>query len=61
MSHKWMYDAESLIGYLEAAGFHEVAQMEFCRSAIPGIEEVERPDRVLNVAGVCIEGKRIDD
>jgi hypothetical protein len=56
-----MYDAESLIGYLEADGFHEVAQMEFCRSAIPGIEEVERPDRVLNVAGVCIEGKRIDD
>jgi len=60
-SHKWMYDAESLIGYLEAAGFHEVAQMEICRSAIPGIEEVERPDRVLNGAGVCIEGKKIDD
>ena len=60
-SHKWMYDAESLIGYLEAAGFHEVAQMEFCRSSIPGIEEVEQPNRVLNGAGVCIEGKKIDD
>jgi predicted SAM-dependent methyltransferase len=58
-SHKWMYDSDSLSGYLEAAGFHQVAQMEFCRSAISGIEEVEQPHRVLNGAGICIEGKKI--
>jgi len=58
-SHKWMYDSDSLVGYLEEAGFHEVAKMEFCRSAIPGIEEVEQPHRVLNGAGICVEGKKI--
>jgi predicted SAM-dependent methyltransferase len=58
-SHKWMYDSESLSNYFEVTGFHQVAKMEFCRSAIPGIEEVEQPHRVLNGAGICIEGKKI--
>ncbi|HYA23181.1 MAG TPA: methyltransferase domain-containing protein [Terriglobales bacterium] len=57
-SHKWMYDSDSLIHYLEAAGFHQVAQMEFLKSSIPGIEEVEQPERVLDGAGICIEGKK---
>lgn len=58
-SHKWMYDSESLSSYLEAAGFREVARMELHKSAIPGIEEVEQPHRILNGAGVCLEGKKI--
>ena len=34
-SHKWMYDSESLSICLESAGFHQVAQMELNKSAIP--------------------------
>lgn len=55
-SHKWMYDAESLIGYFKWAGFVEVQEMPFHRSRIEGIEEVEEASRVLNGAGVCVEG-----
>ena len=57
-SHKWMYDSDSLIAYLEEAGFHKVAKMEFRKSAIPGIDEVEQPHRVLNGAGICVEGQK---
>lgn len=56
--HKWMYDSESLIHYLELSGFQEVLQKEFCQSDIPGIEEVEDPERVLGGVGICIEGKK---
>ena len=58
-SHKWMYDSESLSSYLEGAGFHQVAQMELHKNAIPGIEEVELPHRILDGAGICLEGKKI--
>jgi SAM-dependent methyltransferase len=57
-SHKWMYDSDSLSHYLEAAGFEPVEKREFRCSEIPGIEEVEDPTRVLDGAGVCIEGKK---
>jgi SAM-dependent methyltransferase len=57
-SHKWMYDSESLARYLSLAGFKEVAEKEFHRSDIPGIEEVEEENRVLNGAGVCVEAKK---
>ena len=57
-SHKWMYDSESLLRCLEQAGFEEVAEKEFCVSDIAGIEEVEEPGRVLDGAGICIEGKK---
>ncbi len=60
-SHKWMYDSDSLTHYLEAAGFREVSRKEFLRSEICGIEEVEEATRVLNGAGICIEGKKIAD
>ena len=57
-SHKWMYDSESLIRYLSLAGFKGVAEQEFYRSDIPGVEEVEEEERVLNGAGVCVEAKK---
>jgi predicted SAM-dependent methyltransferase len=57
-SHKWMYDSELLGRYLSLAGFGEVAEREFRQSDIPGIEEVEEEDRVLNGAGVCVEAKK---
>lgn len=55
-SHKWMYDAESLIYHFRQAGFVGVQEMQFCQSRIQGIEEVEQPERVLNSVGVCVEG-----
>jgi predicted SAM-dependent methyltransferase len=60
-SHKWMYDSDSLTHYLALAGFQKVSRKEFLSSDISGIEEVEQPNRVLDGAGICIEGKKIDD
>lgn len=57
-SHKWMYDSESLARYVELAGFQNVLEKEFLKSDIPGIEEVEDPERVLGGAGICIEAKK---
>jgi len=54
-SHKWMYDGESLAHYVSLAGFQSVRRMEFRKSDIHGIEQVEVSDRVLGGAGVCIE------
>lgn len=56
--HKWMYDAESLARYIKLAGFEDVSEKEFLKSEILGIEDVEDPERVLNGAGVCLEGKK---
>jgi predicted SAM-dependent methyltransferase len=55
-SHKWMYDANSLIHHMESAGFVEVRQMNLHESRIPEIEQVEDPSRVLEGEGICIEG-----
>jgi predicted SAM-dependent methyltransferase len=57
-SHKWMYDADSLQQHMEAAGFTQVQEMGYRRSAIDGIEAVEQPERVLNGQGICVEGAR---
>lgn len=54
--HKWMYDAESLIHYVQLAGFREVAQMEYHVSRISDIAALENPGRVLYGAGICVEG-----
>lgn len=58
-SHKWMYDADSLSHYFENAGFASVMKKEYRCSEIRGIEEVEEPERVLEGAGICIEGKKL--
>jgi hypothetical protein len=55
-SHKWMYDASSLIGHFEEAGFIEIRECGFLESRIEGIEEVEQAERALNGAGICVEG-----
>jgi SAM-dependent methyltransferase len=57
--HKWMYDSDSLVYYLQQAGFSHVCEKEFLQSEIPGIEEVEEATRVLDGAGVCVEGKKL--
>jgi hypothetical protein len=51
-----MYDADSLIMYFEQADFVDVQQLGFHKSLIEGIEEVEESTRVLDEAGICIEG-----
>lgn len=56
--HKWMYDAGSLIQYVEDAGFSGVHQRDYLQSEIPGIAEVELAERVLDGAGICVEGKK---
>ncbi len=55
-THKWMYDANSLIRHMEPAGFVEVRQMALYESRIEGIEQIEDPSRVLRGEGICIEG-----
>jgi len=55
-SHKWMYDAESLIALFEAGGFVQVRRREYLDSDIADIGALEERSRVLNGAGVCVEG-----
>ena len=55
--HKWMYDSELLVQSMEAAGFVDVRQRGYLDSDISGIEEVEQATRVVNGAGICVEGK----
>jgi SAM-dependent methyltransferase len=56
--HKWMYDSDSLTRYLQEAGFTAVSEKGYLQSEIPGIAEVEEADRVLDKAGICIEGRK---
>jgi SAM-dependent methyltransferase len=56
--HKWMYDSDSLIRYMENAGFTAVSEKAYLQSEIPGIAEVEEAGRVLDGAGICVEGKK---
>ena len=55
-SHKWMYDAESLIALLQTGGLVEVRRREYLDSEIEDIGALEEQSRVLNGAGVCVEG-----
>jgi len=55
-SHKWMYDADSLIFYFQEAGLVNVREMEYLRSQIEGIEKIETGESILNGEGICVEG-----
>lgn len=55
-THKWMYDAESLIYYFSWAGLTDVKEMQFNQSRIVNINKIELEERVLYGAGICIEG-----
>ncbi len=57
-SHKWMYDAESLCQRFEETGFLEVREMHCHNSRITEVESVENPNRILNGAGICVEGMK---
>lgn len=55
-SHKWMYDADSLIALLSRCGFVNIERRDCYESRIAGIREVEDQSRILDGAGVCVEG-----
>ena len=57
-SHKWMYDVESLTAFVQAEGFVDVQERGFLESLIRGIEEVEEAGRILDGAGICVEGTK---
>ena len=55
-SHKWMYDSDSLMAVFQAAGFAEVQRRGSRESRIEDVDKVEEESRILNGAGVCVEG-----
>lgn len=55
-THKWMYDADSLVAHLRSAGFDQVSERECRVSRITDIDRIEDPGRVLNGEGICVEG-----
>jgi predicted SAM-dependent methyltransferase len=55
-SHKWMYDLDSLSRLFQKVGFEQVQGRNPQESAIDGIHAVEDPSRIVNGAGVCVEG-----
>ena len=57
-SHKWMYDEHSLATLLRSAGFVDVLRRNYAESLIPNITDVEDPSRILNGAGICVEGRK---
>jgi SAM-dependent methyltransferase len=59
-SHKWMYDAQSLRNCMQYTGFVNVEQRGYLDSHIVGVEAVEQASRVLEGAGICIEGIKPD-
>ena len=54
-THKWMYDAKSLMLWLIWAGFVEVEEMGLHQSRIEDIETIEESGRVVGL-GICVEG-----
>jgi len=57
-SHKWMYDEQSLSSLLRSVGFIDVVRRNYSECLIPNISDVEDPSRILNRAGVCLEGRK---
>lgn len=57
-SHKWMYDQDSLVALFQWAGFVNVQPKECHVSCIDDIQAVEDKSRILNGAGICVEGIR---
>lgn len=55
-SHKWMYDADSLMGHFKGAEFRDVREMKLHQSRIHDIEKIERNDPVFYGTEICVEG-----
>ena len=50
-----MYDAVSLTAHLGQAGFIDLSEMPSHQSRIDKIEEIEKPEQIIDGAGICIE------
>jgi hypothetical protein len=57
-SHKWLYDIPSLSSLLIHGGFVSVGGKKFNVSDIPEVNQIERADRILNGAGIVVEGHK---
>jgi predicted SAM-dependent methyltransferase len=55
-THKWSYDAESLAYRMTAAGLSDVEERCAWNSRIEDIAAIEKPERLEDGAGVCVEG-----
>lgn len=55
-THKWQYDSYSLQKYLVNTGFRLVEEKKIYQSKINGIKIIEEERRILNGAGICVEG-----
>lgn len=55
-SHKWLYDSYSLRKYFTQAGFREAEEKQIYQSRIDEIEKIEKEERIVNGAGICVEG-----
>jgi hypothetical protein len=53
-----MYDERSLSSLLRSVGFVDVVRRKYSESLIPNISDVEDSSRILNGAGVCVEGRK---
>lgn len=56
--HKWMYDGASLSALLEDVGFRDISVRGYLDSAIPQVGDVEQSGRLLEGAGVAVEGRK---
>jgi len=54
--HKWMYDAPGLGKLLREVGFVEVSNPLCLQGMLPACQEVEDPERILDGAGIVVEG-----
>jgi SAM-dependent methyltransferase len=57
-SHKWFYDARAMTLLMQEAGFTNCRRRGFLETEIPHLDKVEQQGRVLNGAGVAVEGTR---
>ncbi len=59
-AHKWMYDGPGLVKLFRDAGFECASARGYLESTIDRerLAQVERADRVVDGAGVCVEGRR---
>lgn len=55
-THKWMYDLDSLTSLFREQGFEDVQGRSSHESGIEDIKAVEHPSRIVNGAGICVEG-----
>lgn len=57
--HKWMYDQRSLSALLDHAGFSALKVYRARDGELPELTAIENPSRIVDGAGVAVEGRKI--